>query len=1459
MTFSSPWWLVLLGLVPVIVALHSRRRRRQIVGSVFLWSALRSMETTSAWHRVRPRDLVRLFAQLAVLVAIALLLAEPRVAASAPSGPSVLILDAGVTMAVRDGPSQPSRYERAAEAWLDDQRYGRGPWSVWWAGPRPVPLIVSADSLDDVRTALERSRPADAPSDWDAAAEAIHATLQDSVQIRLATAEPSLPRSLATLAADAASGIDVASYARSFENVGITHVAIERAEAPPTGWDVAVRARAYGDVPPEEREVMVQVMFQPTGTLTPLEVARGPLRFSLAGRAETSWTLQLPGSGLLVVHTEPSDDYLADDTWRAVLNPSVSRPKVLVVTDLGDSSSTFNVLQAMERFDVSHSPSVMEPGKYSLIVVDGVDDPFAASIGEHSGSNVLWLGSAPGVSEGSTRRRVDPAVSWWDATHPVALGTSWASSDASYALELPDLDRGRVVVAGVSTPIVQTSTTLHGRHVVIGLDPHDPAWTSSGTYLTFVADATSWLLPEPEAARFCSVGVACRFDPRRLDDSTSLVMDDVTLWRWPSVRQPSVPDSLATSWSPRNAGLARWEAGRDAVHDLVPVNLSPNVVPALEQAASVEADASRLTPSRGGPRANWPARALVIAVISTILLAEVVSAGIGREGFLWLPGRSIPPAMGKRQAWATGATASLGLFAIAAVAALSWPKLTLGPDVLVVSSPDRVESIGESIGDDWLQSDTRVQVIDESTTGTGVIDLERALDLAVAHGVPGASHHVVLAPSARSGRGDPLRFLTNRSASTTTIDVVMPPSREASDVVVSKNGLIGAPRKGETIHAIAAVVSGVAQTVTVRVLRNGDVTNEVPADLQQGTTLLRLPVPVPDVERMGITVEVTAEGDPVAENNRVSWVLDVTEGPNVVVAADDLAEAEAFSELLAVQGITSEVRRPESFSADPALLLGTDGVVLVDTPALELTTSQQEALRDWVRDYGGGLLVIGGPESFSAGGYLETPLDDLSPLSSRVTRDAPEVALVFVLDRSGSMQQQVEGVGRLDIAKQATVRAIELLGEGSQVAIVAFDDRARTVLSFTPASDRQAIEASLARITPGGGTSIYPGLVQARIELERSDAALRHVIVLTDGLSQPGDFESIASDLRRMGATVSTVAVGVGADAERVRSIAALGGGTAHVSTDFRSLPGIMAQEASRHAGETVVLHTIAPQWANSDRHSDVARGLPRRLPPLYGLVETTAKPGADLHLVDDSDRPVLATWKYGNGRVLAFASDVTGPWSRAWQDQSAYPAWWSQWVRATARPTTTPGIHTETVVVRDEVWVTATVVQDDGTIAEGLVLDASIRMRASDGDDGLLVGQQRSPAIVSSRTMREVAAGRYSAVLPISVGEAEVEVSIPSEGDVAVSRTAVSHAYPAHHGSSLGDVSTLTLLARATGGETYASDAFPPAPRAHWNASMMPAWRPWLVLLLIVWLAILAQRYDGLRLIYQPKRLANH
>ena len=145
---------------------------------------------------------------------------------------------------------------------------------------------------------------------------------------------------------------------------------------------------------------------------------------------------------------------------------------------------------------------------------------------------------------------------------------------------------------------------------------------------------------------------------------------------------------------------------------------------------------------------------------------------------------------------------------------------------------------------------------------------------------------------------------------------------------------------------------------------------------------------------------------------------------------------------------------------------------------------QQRLMAKYVHDLGGGLIMLGGPDSFGAGGWTNSQLDKyILPVSCQIPSQTilPSGALVLVIDRSGSMGSPVGGTMKTqqELANEAAVLALNTLYPQDMVGVIAFDGDAKLIVDTQYNNDPAAVAKRMRSLQPGGGTNIYSGLDMA--------------------------------------------------------------------------------------------------------------------------------------------------------------------------------------------------------------------------------------------------------------------------------------------------------------------------------------------------------------------------------------------
>lgn len=487
------------------------------------------------------------------------------------------------------------------------------------------------------------------------------------------------------------------------------------------------------------------------------------------------------------------------------------------------------------------------------------------------------------------------------------------------------------------------------------------------------------------------------------------------------------------------------------------------------------------------------------------------------------------------------------------------------------------------------------------------------------------------------------------------IDVVNLPSQSGADALISNLEVPPSVREDQELSIGAVVRSSLATTARLQAFADGKLVAELDGlALREGvqTVPLRMPAGAAGFRRLEVRLE--AQGDSVAQNNRAAAFTEVLGPPRVLLIAQDAARAENLRRALAAASVRPEVLPPDRVTADLAKLRDYAAVVLVDTPALAVPRALQEALPAYVRDLGRGLAMVGGENSFGAGGYRRSPIEPVLPVSldPDSKQDVPDLGLVMVIDRSGSMTEHAGASDRtkLDLAKEAVYQASLGLSDRDQLGLVVFDSEASWVLPLKKLPPAVEIEQALSSFNDGGGTDIRPGIELASQALAGASARIKHVILLTDGEAD-SNYGDLIDQMHSAGVTISTVAIGQSSN-PNLRDIAERGGGRYYRVTRALEVPQIFLQETVLVAGRDIVREPFTPQVGLP---APLLRGL-GGLPPLYGYNGTEIKDTARAILLTPGGKPVLAQWQYGLGRAVAWTSDFKNDWGKDWIVWDQFP-----------------------------------------------------------------------------------------------------------------------------------------------------------------------------------------------------------
>ena len=566
-----------------------------------------------------------------------------------------------------------------------------------------------------------------------------------------------------------------------------------------------------------------------------------------------------------------------------------------------------------------------------------------------------------------------------------------------------------------------------------------------------------------------------------------------------------------------------------------------------------------------------------------------------------------------------------------------------------------------------------------------VTDIGHALDFSSALFPGNQSRRVVLLSDGNDTAGHALEAATRLARSGVEVWTVPLRNPEKSEVLVERVEVPARLKEGEAFDLTANIRSNVATTAKVRVYQGQFLVAEREMTLKPGDNLFREAGLHPEGNFVQYDVEIVPTEDTILENNRASAVASLRGQPRVLLVDSDEQKARPLANALRDARIAVEVRGAAGVPRTLEDLQQFDLFILSDVGALALGRDRMELYRRWVQDFGGGFLLLGGDNSYGVGGYFRTPIEQMLPvrMEHNDREELPTVALMIVLDRSGSMTAQTGGQTKISLADQGAAMALGVLSPRDYFGVLAVDTRAHVVAPLERHGAKEPIVQRILAITAGGGgIYIYTGLAEAFAAMREVNARIKHVILFSDaadaeekvagehpdGTQGGGSSLDLASAMAA--AKITTSVVGLGSEQDKdvafLRQLAERGQGRFYLTNDATTLPQIFSTETMKVAQSSLVEEpTLAVPVAKSPLTAGIDWA---QSPLLLGYNATKPKPTADVLLATERGEPLLATWRYGLGQTAAFTSDAKARWAAEWMAWPGYAKFWVQTVRGLLR-----------------------------------------------------------------------------------------------------------------------------------------------------------------------------------------------
>lgn len=554
----------------------------------------------------------------------------------------------------------------------------------------------------------------------------------------------------------------------------------------------------------------------------------------------------------------------------------------------------------------------------------------------------------------------------------------------------------------------------------------------------------------------------------------------------------------------------------------------------------------------------------------------------------------------------------------------------------------------------------------QTTPVTTATNLEKAVQAAMSMFGQDTGKRLVIISDGKENEGNLSNMVYTLSGNQVDVKVHKIKSEIGKEVYVDGVQVSETVKVGDKFNVEVTVQSNVRTTARLSLYQGSNLKKQQTVELQTGKNTFVFQDTQTEEGLKTYRAVIEPADDNQVLNNEYTAFTQAEQSEKVLLIEGRTGQAEEFTKLLDSININYDRVSPKSVPTALNEMMAYKVMITLDVFAKDFADGFLDNLEAYVKDYGGGYIAIGGENSYALGGYKNTSIEKVLPVSMSLEgeKQIPSMSTVYVIDHSGSMASDGKGESKLDLAKEAAIAALENMREIDEVGVLEFDDTYSWAVPIQPLTNVDEIEEGIEGIRIEGGTSIYPAVRAAYEKIRKSNGELKHIVLLSDGEDNfpYSQYQDILQTMEEENITLSTVALGTGANNALMEKLAEAGEGRYYTSKSGDDLPRIFAQEVFLSTKSYLNNREFTPVLKQKGKilNGVIEEGIPK----LLGYIASTAKDLATVHLESDTGEPILASWQYGLGKTIAFTSDGENKWTGNYASWEKYGTMWKNMIQ---------------------------------------------------------------------------------------------------------------------------------------------------------------------------------------------------